>query len=312
MFDNTAELTRQIKASEPGTPDRIAILIKTINRAHQLLPTLQSIFTYCDVPFRLYIGDDGTISEDQKNIYAVLRDAGHFVREYDKPIAFTSGLNDLFSATEHESLVLRMDDDMRFTEETRISVLCRIMNLVASLGALGGAERQIKLYRPGHKGQLRVRQAFLVNVEGTLYKVKVAPGQLHYTIIDGLRFAVVNHTTNFLLIRHRALEQISWNEDLWAQGEHMDFSLRLAKAGWLIGFTPDSVHNHCEDGIAAYTGLKTDRDALTKEQVYARDHGIQYLDSVDFAALVKDLNRRKPSFSARIERKLKTTLRRGA
>jgi GT2 family glycosyltransferase len=280
-------LRAKIVASTSDRSGRIAIIIKTINRKHLLFPTINSILTYCDVPFRLYVGDDGNIDREQQEIYELLKKSGHFVRVYDQPIAFTAGLNDLFRATTDERFVLRMDDDFRFCKQTRVSVLRRLLELVPSLGAVGGAERQFSLAKG--TAIVTLRQGFLARFGGTTYRVRAAPSELHYTKIGDYRLAVVNHTTNFLLIRRSVCESVGWNEDLWASGEHLDFSLRLARAGWLIGFTPDCWHEHHDDGIppSEYTGRDREPDIIARKQLLSREFGIRSLGSVRLAALIE-------------------------
>src|SRR3989304_8484338 len=99
MIQDFSAFKNEVAARRPDDPERIAILIKTINRKHLLFPTIESILKYSDVPFRLYIGDDGSIDEEPRGVYGLLQKAGHFVRVYEKPISLTSGLNDLVRAT---------------------------------------------------------------------------------------------------------------------------------------------------------------------------------------------------------------------
>jgi hypothetical protein len=155
---------------------------------------------------------------------------------------------------------------------------------------LVGAERDVKIAKGRRK--ISLRQGYLIRRENTIYRVGVAPSDMHYTTIGGYRFAAVGYTTNFLLIKRSVLESVAWNEELWASGEHLDFSLRLAQAGWLIGFTPDSWHEHRDDGISTqmYTGRDTNR--ADREEVFSRVHGISFVQRVRLAGALEQMEPR--------------------
>jgi GT2 family glycosyltransferase len=186
-----------------------------------------------------------------------------------------------------------MDDDFGFCEGTSISVLRQILESVPSLGVIGGAEYDINLTKKKRKRKIGLRQGFLTRRDGTIYKAKVHPSNLHYTSAGDYRFAVVGHTTNFLLIRRSVLEKVAWNEDLWMAGEHLDFSLRLAQAGWLIGFTPDCWHEHRDDRIPASVYAKRDVQKNLKEQIFCREYGIGSVERFEFASLLGKLYPRR-------------------
>jgi len=289
MIRDFPAFQKKVAASKPVDPNRIAILIKTINRKHLLFPTIESIIDNADISFRLYIGDDGKIDDEQRELYALLQEAGHFVRFYESPIALTTGLNDLVRATDGEQFLLRIDDDFAFCASTRVSVLQTILELVPSLGAISGSERKTRYGKQGSSASLSIGQGFLVQLGDILYRINVAPADMQYTVVGGYRFAVVGHTRNFLLIRRRVLDTVSWNEDLVFSGEHTDFFLRLAKSGWLLGYTPDSEHLHVEDGILTsdYTGRAHELPVEAKERVFLRDYGVKKIKGINLSMKLK-------------------------
>jgi GT2 family glycosyltransferase len=285
------KLKTLIDAYRPDRPDRIAIIIKTINRKHLLFPTLKSIFRHADIPFRLYIGDDGAIDEEQRTIYERLRSAGHYVHIYDQPISFTAGLNHLAAATEDESYILRMDDDMRFCQRTRLSTLRRILEFVPAIGVISDAELQVE--RNDSKwglSELRQNVGYLARQERTLLRLNIDPSSFCYTQLDGCRFAIIGHTFNFLLIRRTVIEKVPWNEELFVDGEHLEYFLRLAETGWLAAFTPDSVHEHYDDGIPpqTYTGRDRTPWLKAKKTVFSEQHGIDQVRKLALSQLLED------------------------
>jgi glycosyltransferase involved in cell wall biosynthesis len=290
MLEHLTTLKQKIiSASLENSGNRIAILIKTINRKQLLFTTIESIFDYADVPFRLYVGDDGRIDEEQDEIYRLLRKSGHFIRVYERPIAITTAFNDLVRATEGERFILRMDDDFAFCPETKIATLRKILQLVPSLGAISGAEREVSFSTRDQKGKLSKKQGFLIRDAETLYRLNVPSDHIFYTVVDGLRFAVVGHSRNFLLLRREVLERVHWNEDLISFGEHIEFFMRLARAGWLLGFSPDSIHIHIEDGIPTrdYTGRAEGFAIEAKKNVLWQNYGIAEIKGISFVQSAK-------------------------
>lgn len=295
MIQEIAAFKKKIADYRPDGSDRIAILIKTINRKHLLFHTIQSIFARADFPFRLYIGDDGRIDAEQRDVYELLQKAGHVVRIYDKPIAVTSAFNDLVKATDGEQFLLRMDDDFAFGPETRVTVLRTILQHVTSLGAISGAEREIQFGTNAAETELRVGQGFLARSGSTLYGVNLPAANMEYTIVAGRRFCVVGYTRNFLLIRRSVFQNVQWNEELFSDGEHVEFFLRLAKAGWLVGFTPDTAHFHVLDGVARgdYTGRPQEDSRVAMQTVFLRDYGIKRITKFNFASYLEKRNKKR-------------------
>jgi GT2 family glycosyltransferase len=285
MADLLNRLKEKIAGYDSNDAQRIAIVVKTINRKHSLLQTIDSIFTYSDLPFRLYVADDGTIDGELADFYRLLQSAGHFVRIYQQPVALTSALNELVRAAADEEFILRLDDDFRFCKDTRVSVLRDIMRGVGSIGAISGLER---LVRNGSIEKIESKQGFYLRDGDTLIELLMDEDHFTFSRHQSHRFAIVHYSRNFLFIRRRVFDTVSWNEDLLFKGEHVDFSLRLARSGWLIAFTPDTIHEHHDDGIppSSYTGRDTTPAAQARERVMARDHGIRRIRRVHAADVI--------------------------
>jgi GT2 family glycosyltransferase len=284
MEEFSSQLKQKIARYDAGNPQRIAIIIKTINRKHSLLQTINSIFDFCDLPFRLYIADDGVIDQELGEFYRLLQHSGHFVRIYDHPVALTAALNELVRATDAEEFILRLDDDFRFCKETRVSVQRDILHGVDNIGAISGLER---LVRKGAKSSEKIesKQGFYLRDGDALIELLMDENHFTFTRYQSHRFAIVHYSRNFLLIRRRVFDTVSWNEDLLFKGEHVDLSLRLAKAGWLIAFTPDTIHEHHDDELppSLYTGRDVTPAAQARAQVMLRDHGIKRVRRVHAA-----------------------------
>lgn len=282
MEYGSLEYIRRKIAPPTRSGETVAIVIKTINRKAQLMRGICSIIDHADVPYRLYIGDDGEIDAEQAQLYTLLQNAGHFTKAYDAPVSLTRALNELTGAAQNEQFILRMDDDFVFCGDTRVSLLKKILQLVPAIGAVSGAERQCR----GGKAEpdLRHHQGFLLRSGPTLYRLNVHPDSMNYVHVADIRFAIVGHTRNFILIRKEVIEKTPWNEELVFEGEHTDFSLRLARAGFLIAFTPDCIHEHHDDGIPTQQYTRRDRSPgrAARKRVFRSTYGIEDVQNVNF------------------------------
>jgi glycosyltransferase involved in cell wall biosynthesis len=281
------KLKQKVLSGDCNHDQRIAIIIKTINRKGSLFATINSIYDFSDLPFRLYIADDGRIDKEQAEFYSLLQEEGHVVRTYNQPIAVTKALNELVQSTTTEQFILRIDDDFRFCKDTRVSVLRHILEDVPAIGAISGIERLVR--KAQNIEMIESKQGFFIHADHILFELLMDVHKFPYTHRKCGRFAIVHYARNFLLIRRNVFDSVSWNEDLLFKGEHVDFSLRLAKAGWLLAFTPDCIHEHHDDGVptAVYTGRDVAPAAAARERVMVRDHGIKEVRRLHLAEVIK-------------------------
>lgn len=232
----------------PPAAPLVAITIKTFDRPHRLTVTIRSIAEHCRVPYRLYIADDGAPSSELEAVYAGLRLGGHVVVRHPGWTSVTAARNDLVSRLRDEAYVLRLDDDFNFTAETDLGAMLRILAARPEIGALAGIERQQGDGKGTASGAVSTKQGHLFIDNGVLLRTNVPAEAWTYLEAAGQRFAYANFTRNFLLIRRAVFDTVRWDEDLLIQGEHLAFQLDLQRAGWLLAFTPDSVHVHDEVG----------------------------------------------------------------
>jgi GT2 family glycosyltransferase len=226
------------------TAPRLAISIKTFLRNDCLFECVQAIRTHVDLPYRIYVADDGPVDEQKRALYESLRDEGHFVLELPYDVGASAGRNALLEHIDEE-LVLRLDDDFIVTEETDLRAMAEILLGVEDLGALSDLERE----RHGEKGvaagQISLGQGDLEIRGRSLIRTLYDLDALEYERFGPYRFQRAGFTRNFLLIKREMLEEIRWNERLKIHGEHVDFMLRIQRhPRWDLAFTPDSIHLH--------------------------------------------------------------------
>jgi len=226
---------------------KIAILIKTYDREACLLNTLDSIAAFCDVPYRLYIADDGPISGTKRSRYDQLAREGHVILYFDRPTAVTGARNALTQQVEDEEFILRIDDDFEFFEETNLRAMLAVMRADPAIGVVADIEIQCGDGKGVKDGEYSPNQGFLEIRGNVLYKSLVPVSAWQWRTAGKHRYAYADHTRNFLLIRRSCIRACPWDERIFIEREHVDFLLSVSLAGWKIAFTPDSAHKHRDD-----------------------------------------------------------------
>lgn len=228
----------------------IAVLVKTLEREKALATCLRSIRRRLDdqgLDHRIYLADDGPVSPRKRSLYDDLRDAGDLVLELEERVGASAARNRLLEMLDDEDFVLRADDDFELVEETDIRAMRSILEAVPKLGAVADLERQVGDGKGVFSGQISDAQGYFERRDGTLVRRLLPPDAFEWEWAAGQRFARCDFTRNLLLIRRAVFTDVRWEERLPFAGEHEDFMLQLAEAGWEVGFTPNSVHRHRDD-----------------------------------------------------------------
>ncbi|HOP47868.1 MAG TPA: glycosyltransferase [Desulfobacteraceae bacterium] len=224
----------------------LAIMIKTFMRSDCLTKCIQSIESHVkDIPYRIYIADDGNIDSGKSELYDTLEKKGHFILKLPFDIGASAGRNALIPHIQ-EKYLLRLDDDFLFTTETHIDKMIYILDHVDNIGAISDLERQLTDGKGINAGSIQSSgQGFLRFYVGTLIKEYIDLSQIKYDYINSIRYCKCEFARNFLLIRRSMLEEIKWDEELKIQGEHVDFMMQIKNHPyWQLAFTPDSIHSH--------------------------------------------------------------------
>lgn len=241
----------------------IAVLIKTLGREDALLHCLRSVrdrLADQGIAFRIYLADDGSVTDRKRREYGRLRDEGHVVLEFDRPVGASRARNELLDRTEAEPWILRMDDDFELTGETDLAAMRSVLEQVPELGAVADLERQVGHGKGVFSGQISDAQGFFERHGDLLVRRMLPPGAFEYERAGPLRYARCDFTRNLLLLRREVFETVRWEERLPFAGEHEDFLLQLHEAGWELAFTPDSIHRHREDLAArGWTDRESER-----------------------------------------------------
>jgi len=265
---------------------KIAILIKTFGREQCFFNTLDSIEAFCDVPYRLYIADDGQVSPEKAARYDRLSRNGHLIMKLDCPTAVTTARNMLARSIDDEQALLRIDDDFEFFEKTNIKAMLTVLDADPAIGVVADIEIQCGDGKGVQDGELCHSQGFIEIHDNILYKIQIPVPDWQWLRAQGVRYAYADHTRNFLLIRRECAVSCPWDERTFILREHMDFMLSIATAGWKLAFTPDSIHKHRDDLArpledAQYQGLRqTACGAPSGTDVFLEKWGLKKVETI--------------------------------
>jgi len=228
----------------------IAVFIKTFMREETFFNCIKSVMQYMsnnNISYRIYIADDGEISEKKKKLYENLRCKGHIILELPFNTGASKSRNLLLGELQDERYVLRMDDDFELTNETNILAMKKIINKKPKIGVVADLERQIGIGKSVFSKQISPYQGFFIK-KGTKLVKKIVPlNKFDYFYVDGIKCAKCDFSRNMLLIRRDIFKKIKWEEKLKFAGEHLDFMLQIKHSPWDLVFTPLSIHLHRED-----------------------------------------------------------------
>ena len=276
----------------------IAIIIKTYCRARQVKTCIDSIFSFVDHPFRIYLADDSPKHEHPSSLYEKLIDEGHYVRFFDSKVSVTHARNYLVEQLQDEPYVLRIDDDFIFSHETSLSAMVDVLRVSDVIGAVSSVERQLGDGKGVRDGELSDKQGFFVREGRALHKLCMPVNAVSWMTTDrGTSYSLFDFTRNCLLIKREVFEKVRWREELFIQGEHSAFMLDLKRAGYFLAQTPDSIHCHDERSAkeASYLDVRKSQEGLAAMQAfYAKEYGI---DEIKTFSLGKVLETQNPSYS---------------
>ena len=228
----------------------VAVLIKTRDREEPLFNCLRSVRHRLGeqaLDHRIYLADDGSVSEAKRAAYDRLREEDHLVMVFDAPVGVSRARNVLADRLEDEPWVLRMDDDFQLTGESDVAAMRRILREVPELGLVADLERQVGDGQGVFSGQISDGQGWFERRGATLVKRLVRPDAFTWERAGPYRFARCDYTRNLQLIRRELLDDVRWDDRLVFAREHADFLLQVQASRWEVAFTPDSVHLHRDD-----------------------------------------------------------------
>ena len=257
--------------------DKIAILIKTFERKEFLYGCVESIKSNLnEIPYKIYISDDGTIDNEKNDFYKKLEKEGHFILRLPFNVGASAGRIAILPYISEE-YILRMDDDFLITKETHIEKMISILENHENIGAISDLERQEgdNPSKGVKSGDIRTNDnhGFVKIFGKTLIKIFEDYRRINFKCFNGIRFYECDLTRNFLLIKKKMLNDVIWDYRLKFFGEHIDFMLQIKNdKKWKLVFTPDSIHTHAGPSPAklkpGYSKIRFDSELLENQEAF--------------------------------------------
>lgn len=258
----------------------IAIFIKTFMREKCLYECVSSIKKYGNnISYKIYIADDGPISEEKEKFYSNLEDEGHIVKRLPHDIGASKSRNILLEISD-EPYILRMDDDFCFCEETDIQSMKKILENNEKIGAVADLEKQIGDGKGVISGEINRWQGDMKIEGGKLIKKYKPLKRFNFKKEDEIKYAKVDFSRNMILFKREIFNEIKWEEKLKVSGEHADLLLQIKESSFDLVFTINSIHLHRDD-------IKTESKEYNKHRnrksdkfnVYQKKWGIEEIET---------------------------------
>lgn len=208
----------------------IAVGIKTFMRDAALYKTLETYretLAKTGMPYRFYIADDGPQDDRKAMFYAQLEAGGHVVVSlpFDSGISF--GRNALLRQIK-EDYVLISDDDVVIRDAESIKRMKAVLDSDENIGLVAATLKyELGAYFAGEnyaKGlQLERRNRLLARIP--------APRNIRETV-DGIHYVYADQVPNIFLAKRDVFRDVSWDNRIKIEFEHMDFFLELMKTKW--------------------------------------------------------------------------------
>lgn len=173
-----------------------------------------------------------------------------------------------------------------------------ILETNPAIGAISDLELQLGDGKGVKSGELSRWQGIMLMHGSRLFKVKIPVDRWTWSSAGGRRYATADFVRNFLLIRREVFAEVLWNENLRFQGEHEAFMLEVKKAGWLIAFTPESIHQHDETHIPVPSDPAAGKRGTGFEEMkkeFKSAYGVQGIESVNIDKYLPRTKRSSPA-----------------
>lgn len=218
--------------------DVFAIGIKTFLRERTLFKTLDAVEEHFPYPYKLYIADDGTITQEKASTYRELEKEGHQIIR----LPFDSGISAGRNATVKrvgEKYILIMDDDIRLTDSESMKRMLSVLEDDGNLGLVSGVLEHENGSPYGGEEYCRglrfeLRDGFLLRW----------PANSAIHSVNGNSYRTADQVVNFFLARRELFYDILWDGKIKVGWEHIDFFLALAKTRWKAAVCLDAKAIH--------------------------------------------------------------------
>jgi cytidyltransferase-like protein len=247
--------------------DKTAIIITTFMRDDLLKRCVESIRKYYPT-IPLFVGDNGHPSVEKTDFLKSYKCVHH-------QLAFDLGVSGVRNETlklippKYEYLMI-VEDDVVFTEKTRLEVLRAILDDEPVLGLCGC----LLILKDGREQHYEGK----VYCEGDTHFIEKIDDPKWKEIGDGIKYtANYNLILNVFMMRRKVWEENPWDPQFKTALEHCDFFMSLqTKTAWKVGYTKSVSMQHLPESSEDY---KTYRCRPVGWKLFGEKWGLKFVNS---------------------------------
>lgn len=217
----------------------IAIGIKTFLREETLFKTLESYETFCPFHYRLYIADDGRVSDKKTYHYYNLEKNGHEVLRLPSDSGISVGRNAIVKMAK-ESYILITDDDINLISEDTLKQMKTILDCDDNLGLVAAVLKNWN--GEGFGGSENYSKGLSFSFENKMLIRTPAPRDIK--TYRGINYVIADQVMNFFLAKKELFNDVKWDDRIKVEYEHMDFFLEMKKTNWKAAVCLDAQALH--------------------------------------------------------------------
>ena len=218
---------------------KIAIGIKTFMREETLFRVLDSIEKHFPYSHKLYIADDGDISEEKEYRYQQLEAEGHVIIKLPYNSGLSYGRNAIIKRAT-EDYILITDDDIMLEDSESIKWMKEILDSKDDIGLCAG-----RIYHENGEpfGGKDYSRGLKLEIDGGALFRHRSVGNL--SKVNGTLFNYADQVVNFFLAKREIFNDVRWDDRIKIEYEHMDFFLNLKKTKWKATVCLNTNLTHC-------------------------------------------------------------------
>lgn len=245
----------------------VAILVTTFMRDSALFQCIKSIQTYYP-NMAIFVADNGKPNE-KKRQFCKAHECTLVASPFDSGVG--SARNAVFSTLPKQyKYVVICEDDVLFTDETRLENWVAVLEAEEDIGIVGGI---LKKY--GAKTLITQNyEAWLYAKADMLYIEKI--DMFDWKMIAGIKYAPCDIVINIFMMKREVWDSQKWDSSIKTWPEHEDFFFSLKKnTPWKVAYTDTVSFIHkatpYDEPYAKY------RMRIDGVGIFARKWGIEYI-----------------------------------
>lgn len=219
----------------------IAVSIKTFLRDNCLYRLVASIKKYIPEA-RIYIADDGKMTNEKKEYYKKLEEEGHKIILMPFDTGLGNGRNSIVDEIE-EKYYISCDDDFEFTERPDIEWCIDLLESQPKLLLVAGKakdKRRIGIKEWGYNIEIKDKILYQHFNESGIHRHK------------GRDYKYADFVNNYFIAKTDIIRQIRWEDTQRIGYEHIDFALRVKKSGYKMAIAPSITVEHKNETYPEY------------------------------------------------------------